>query len=624
MDVMQETRPPHTVRTAAPAVMTLLVLSSAGSSAQEPAVDGMHAEVMEASYPSAAECGECHPTHYQQWSVSPHAYAQLSPVFNSMQATITKLTNGTNGDFCIRCHTPIGMSRGEPIFTSNMNRSEVSREGITCAVCHRVNEAYGKFSARIAIDEGGIYAPVAGPTGPEELERAKQDPAFNLATEDERTRRRAVHLEVEPFFELAESGFCGMCHDVNSTGGFRLEEAFSEYKSSPASARGVSCQDCHMGVTPGEFTGDPATNYARGPAAEIRGAETRTRKLTDHRFAGPDHSIIHPGVFPHNPEAKEFATIAEWLQFDWEAGWGTDEFEDDLPDDYYFPDRWADYTDRLDARFIIEDQLGRLDAYMEQRRVVLANGYQIEGIVTEEAGEDGFDFRVKVINATDGHSVPTGFIAERLVYLQVTVLDAVGDTVFKSGDLDPNGDVRDSHSVYVHNGLLPKDPNLLSLQSKFITRNLRGTEREQVLAVNHSLDPLPFERPSTISSVLTGRQPGARTHRMNIEPGGHRWGTYEVDRDALTGHGPYRATVRLLAAMVPVNLVHAISGVGFDYGMSAREVADAITERHALLAEYGAVLDPRRNDVEWIEREIPPARWHRQAPPPMPAEESSH
>jgi hypothetical protein len=76
--------------------------------------------------------------------------------------------------------------------------------------------------------------------------------------------------------------------------------------------------------------------------------------------------------------------------------------------------------------------------------------------------------------------------------------------------------------------------------------------------------------------------------------------------------------------MVPVNLVHAISGVGFDYGMSAREVADAITERHALLAEYGAVLDPRRDDVEWIEREIPPARWHRQAPPPMPAEESSH
>ena len=30
--------------------------------------------------------------------MSSHAYAQLSPVFNAMQAKIDKLTNGTNGD----------------------------------------------------------------------------------------------------------------------------------------------------------------------------------------------------------------------------------------------------------------------------------------------------------------------------------------------------------------------------------------------------------------------------------------------------------------------------------------------------------------------------------------------
>jgi hypothetical protein len=33
-------------------------------------------------YPSARVCGECHPNQYEQWSVSSHAYASLSPMFN--------------------------------------------------------------------------------------------------------------------------------------------------------------------------------------------------------------------------------------------------------------------------------------------------------------------------------------------------------------------------------------------------------------------------------------------------------------------------------------------------------------------------------------------------------------
>ena len=35
----------------------------------------------ESRYPSAATCGTCHPKHYEEWSVSQHSYAQLSPVY---------------------------------------------------------------------------------------------------------------------------------------------------------------------------------------------------------------------------------------------------------------------------------------------------------------------------------------------------------------------------------------------------------------------------------------------------------------------------------------------------------------------------------------------------------------
>ena len=77
----------------------------------------------EERFPSATTCASCHGDIYREWSVSPHAYAQLSPVFNAMQAKIGKLTNGTNGDFCIRCHTPVGMNLGEPTFQSNLDRN---------------------------------------------------------------------------------------------------------------------------------------------------------------------------------------------------------------------------------------------------------------------------------------------------------------------------------------------------------------------------------------------------------------------------------------------------------------------------------------------------------------------
>ncbi|HTQ30395.1 MAG TPA: multiheme c-type cytochrome, partial [Opitutaceae bacterium] len=90
---------------------------------------------LEKRFPSATTCGVCHPTQFRQWSVSSHAYAQLSPVFNAMQATIVKETSGTNGDFCIRCHTQVGMQLKEPVLMSNLDRDPASREGITCIVC---------------------------------------------------------------------------------------------------------------------------------------------------------------------------------------------------------------------------------------------------------------------------------------------------------------------------------------------------------------------------------------------------------------------------------------------------------------------------------------------------------
>ncbi len=539
----------------------------------------------ESRYPSSNTCATCHPRQYEQWSVSQHAYAQMSPVYMAMQNTINAVTSSTNGDFCIRCHNQVGMNMGESPFISNLERHPTSREGITCVVCHRLNKEYGKVSGRVGLVEGDLLQPVYGPAGNAELERVLDNRnTYRVVTEAD-TAGRKIHTKVGHFPYLSSSGFCGVCHDVNLFNGFRLEEAFSEYKQTQASADGVSCQDCHMGKEQGVASG-----YEIGPAAEVGGAPTVERKLTNHFFAGPDYSLLHPGIFPHNKDAAKMATLEEWLQFDHEAGWGTDEFENGPGEEAEFPDRWWSIDDRYDAREIIEYQKERLNWAKEQRLQVLQNALALEQLEVKP-GDGDLKFSVNVRNKINGHSVPTGFDAERVIWLQVTVRDSTGRTVFVSGDLDPNGDVRDSHSLYVHNGDLPLDDQLFSLQSKFITRNVRGGEREQVLAVNYSVDPLPFIRPSTSSTVLTGQPAGARKHRFVLPPLETRVATYKVKREQLSGKGPYQIDIALKAGMIPVNLIDAIKGVGFDYGMSPRNIADAVVAGHQTIATVSTQVD---------------------------------
>jgi hypothetical protein len=584
-----------------------------GAAAAGEGLDGhaAHAALFTADrYPSATACGECHPVHYRQWSVSQHAYAQMSPIFNAMSGKIIELTNGTNGDFCIRCHTPVGMNLEEPAFMSNIDRHPTSREGVTCVVCHRVGEAYGKLNGRLALIEADVTGPIYGPKGnPGELEAAIEQ--GGLVTDPERAGRK-VHGTVEPFFQLTRPGFCGSCHDVTLANGFRLEEAFSEYKSSPAAKRGLTCNDCHMGLEPGRALAEPdhpdfeALNYARGPAARVGSRETAERKLTDHRFVGPDYSVLPPSLFPLNlravkeesqkddPAARGLATIREWLQFDWKAGWGSDDFEDSIDANHPFPERWDAIDDRYEAREIVEENLALLEMIAEQRLRLLRNGYVLGEVKVDRADERGLRFSVAVESGTDGHNVPTGFDAERLVWLHVVVTDADGQVVHRSGDLDPNGDVRDLHSAYVHNRELPLDDQLFSLQSKFLTRNLRGGEREQVLAVNYSESALPFIRPATRSTVLLGNPGGARKHRKGIEPGGRRIARYEVGKEQLSGRGPYTARIELKAAMVPVNLVNEVRDVGFDYGLSARQVAEELVAGHQVIWERELQLDVHR------------------------------
>jgi hypothetical protein len=43
--------------------------------------------------------------------------------------------------------------------------------------------------------------------------------------------------------------------------------------------------------------------------------------------------------------------------------------------------------------------------------------------------------------------------------------------------------------------------------------------------------------------------------------------------------------------MIPINLIFAIQGVGFDYGMSPRDIADGVVKGHQVLYEHKVKVD---------------------------------
>lgn len=205
---------------------------------------------------------------------------------------------------------------------------------------------------------------------------------------------------------------CGSCHDVFMEPGLDIEEAYTEYLESPAADEGVRCQDCHMGPEPGV----PSAREV-GPVAVVAGMETPPRERSSHRFIGPDVALIDG--FPY-------------------------------PDD-------------------LERSAAAQEEYKGQVQRLLENSVEISQVELNQTGEGSFQVVVGVQSLTTGHRVPTGFTSERQLWLEVEVLDPEGAVVFETGRLDPNGDLLDSHSLYVARGELPLDEQLFNLQSKNVS-----------------------------------------------------------------------------------------------------------------------------------------------------------
>ena len=549
-------------------VLSAAAKAEKGKEAPIPAVD----EETLSLFPTAAQCGECHKQIYDEWASSQHAYASISPMFHAFEQKFQELTKGTVGTFCVRCHQQVGTQLGENREKPLWAMSQISREGVSCITCHRVKEQYGKVNGERRVEPGKIYDPVYG-SGDQSVIKdiLASKESYSVKTSKD-GRGTDIHNGMMTNPQITKSEFCVSCHQVAVNLGIKLEIVWDQYRDSPARKAGVTCQDCHMGKVPGKPGG-----YATAPSAVVGGKEINPgRKHANHRFIGPGYSIAHPGIFPHNPKAQAF-TMKDWLEFDWRAGWGTNEFEDKVAAGKIkvnFPKRWADALDREDARELIKENLAKLDERDKIRKQLMENGTQVDGPFIEGDPQVGkaLAFSYKIKNLNSGHNLPSGSLgAQPQLWVNVALVDPDGKNVWESGYVDNNGDLADLHSLEVAAGRIKTDQQLVNFQTKFLTTNVKGTDREMYLPVNFDIDPLPHLRPPQVPTTVLNHPPLVRLENHSLTPLGEKQAKYQVPGNLITKPGKYRLAFRMRSRAEPIYFMRFVG--------AAKEMERRMNER---------------------------------------------
>jgi hypothetical protein len=480
-------------------MLMLQIISGCGTpgvtrlSSETPAPD---AKLPETVFLRSVVCQDCHPAEYEEWRTSMHAYAQHSPIFLAFNKTVLKNSGGTLGTFCARCHTPVGISSGETSIMANDKRSEAALDSVGCVSCHSTNQPNQEASAVYHVPVPGdqepiIYGPYYGSDEP-----GAPDPSMRLI--------KSPHISRHSDY-FTEARLCGNCHDVFSPDGFRIEEAFSEWRNGPYARAGITCQNCHMAPIPGKPVrqDELPLEYIADPSV-VPGAPKRHR--SSHRFTGPDYSVL--------------------LAFG----------KDDLGLDKV---GFQKLTDKLE----------------EQRKTLFRNAasMQVSHPETVQPGSS-LPLTVAVTNSGAGHNLPTGFAAERQVWLEVILRDSGGHVLYSSGSLDSAKDLRDEDSEDVQNGTFALDRDLFNLQATFISAGFRGTEAENISTVNRLLDPVPFVTPATSPALITGFPTAGRIFKRGIPPLATKTAHYKIGIPA-DAKGPLSLSVRLRYRNLPPHLL---------------------------------------------------------------------
>lgn len=228
-----------------------------------------------AQFESAGKCQYCHIDIYRQWRGSTHALAFENPAYQSVLKQTSRETNGEADAFCVSCHAPIGWLAEEVPPVDGSGLSEVSRQGVTCDLCHTITELTGLGNASFRVTPGNTkFGPL--------------DDAINTPLHQSEFNRLFTQSEI-----------CGSCHQiVHPQNGLVLSATYDEWKESSFGSRRINCQDCHM--TPGPGVTKP------NPGVAATGAPKKREHTWTHYMTGNNvFAMRQAGFEGHAAKAEE-------------------------------------------------------------------------------------------------------------------------------------------------------------------------------------------------------------------------------------------------------------------------------------------------------------------------------
>jgi hypothetical protein len=185
----------------------------------------------------------------------------------------------------------------------------------------------------------------------------------------------------------------------------------------------------------------------------------------------------------------------------------------------------------------------------------MANGSKITGPFFDSAQRAGKVLRFHYVleNTNPGHNLPSGSLgAQPELWLNVALTGPDGTRIWESGYVDSNGDMADLHSLDVAAGTIEHDDQLFNLQSKFLTTNVKGTDREMYLPINLDVDQLPFIRPGNTPNSVMNHPPFVRMEGRSLPPLGSRDAKYKVPRKLMKEPGTYKLSIRMRSRAEPI------------------------------------------------------------------------
>jgi len=341
----------------------------------------------------SARCGTCHTDAHTQWRQSAHGNAFREPFY---QKNVKDLQSQRGIEFtrhCESCHNPAALFSGALTRNSKVKRP-FDDDGVSCISCHTIQSANSKGIGGYVMGEPALLVKEDGT-------RLLEGITDQQVLDDIPSHRRAM---MRPLLKTAE--FCGACHksqvprELNDYKFLRAFAVADEYQMSSFSKESPhpyyvrdkeTCNSCHMKREP----------------APLFDVSAKEGKLASHRWPAANTAI---------------------------------------PFFYKWPDQLEAVT-----KFLENDAVG-IDIFALRRK---SSGTSAEELIAplnrssfKIAPGDRLSAEVVITNKNIGHSFPPELRDFYEAYVEFTVNDESGKTLFHSGFIKPNGYLDESAHNY--------------------------------------------------------------------------------------------------------------------------------------------------------------------------------